>query len=177
MNGIDITIIVLLAIGLIRGIVKGLINELASLLSVILGIVGAYHFAGELEHFLRKWFDWDAEYLQLFAFMLVFFAIIVTVTLIGKAITRLLSYVALGLVNRILGGVFGCIKIGLVLLVVGVIFMTLNQGEMLVKKDKLNESITYVFIEKKIMTYLPSLVEFAKENNYIPEETEIDIVN
>lgn len=176
MNGIDIAILVILSIGLIRGAVKGLINELASLLSVILGIIGAYHFSEELQIHLKKWFDWDPKYLQLFAFILVFIGIIVAVTLIGKAITKLVSYVALGLVNRILGSVFGVLKVGLIILVLGVIFMTLNQGELLVKKEKLDESVAYSFIEINIIKYLPGLVEFAKENNYIPQETEVDII-
>jgi membrane protein required for colicin V production len=177
MNGIDVAISILLIIGLVRGLVKGFVNELASLLSVILGIIGAYHFAEALKVYLEEWFDWDTEYLQLFAFIIVFVSIIIAVTLVGKAVTKLVSYIALGLVNRLLGGVFGTLKVALVLLVVGVIFMTLNQSEVLVKKDKLDQSIAYVLIEEKIIKYLPSLVEFAKENNYIPEETEIDIVN
>lgn len=177
MNGIDIVISVILAVGLIRGVVKGFINELASLLSVILGVFGAYYFADTLQVYFKKWFDWNVEYIQLFAFIIVFISIVIAVTLIGKAVTKLVSYIALGLINRMLGGVFGAFKVALILLVVGIIFMTLNQNEILVKKDKLYESTAYTLIEQNTIRYLPSLVEFAKEKNYIPEETEIDLVN
>lgn len=175
MNGIDIAIGVLLAIGIIRGAVKGFINELASLVSVVAGIIGAYHFSSTIEAYLEQWFDWGSDYTQLAAFIITFIAIVAVITLIGNTLTKLVHYVALGIVNRLFGAVFGALRVVIVLLVVGVIFMSFNQNEFLVKKEKLQESIAYVFIEEKIIKYLPSLVEFAKEKEYISKDVDVKI--
>ena len=172
MNEIDIGIAIILAIGLVRGLMKGFILELTSLLSVILGIVGAFFFADVVESYVLQYLDWDAKYIQLTAFVLTFLIIVILVSLIGKALTKLANAIALGMLNRLAGGVFGLLKMTLIVLVLVLVLNTINKKTgFLENKSVFKDSVTYVFFDDVVEEYLPDLVTYAKENDLLlPEE-------
>ena len=172
MNEIDIGIAIILAIGLVRGLMKGFILELTSLLSVILGIVGAFFFADVVESYVLQYLDWDAKYIQLTAFVLTFLIIVISVSLIGKVLTRLANAIALGMLNRLAGGVFGLLKMTLIVLVLVLVLNTINKKTgFLENKSVFKDSVTYVFFDDVVVEYLPDLVTYAKENDLLlPEE-------
>ena len=122
MNVFDIVIAALLIFGFVRGVMKGLFVEVASLAALIGGVYGAIHFSYFIGDFLKEAVSWDQEYVSLAAFAGTFITIIVTIALLGKMLTKLADFAALGIINKILGGVFGAIKIGLILSVVFIFF-------------------------------------------------------
>ncbi len=122
MNVFDIVIAALLIFGFVRGVLKGLFVEVASLAALIGGVYGAIHFSYFIGDFLKEAVSWDQEYVSLAAFAGTFITIIVTIALLGKMLTKLADFAALGVINKILGGVFGAIKIGLILSVVFIFF-------------------------------------------------------
>ncbi|GGE40375.1 CvpA family protein [Psychroflexus planctonicus] len=173
MNEIDIGIAIILAIGLVRGLMKGFILELTSLLSVVLGIVGAFSFADVVESYVIQYLDWDAKYVQLTAFVLTFLAIVILVSLIGKALTKLVNAIALGMLNRLAGGLFGLLKMALIVLVLVLIVNTINKKTgFLDNKSVFEDSVTFVFFNDLVEAYLPDLVSYAKENDMLPDEEE-----
>ena len=173
MNEIDIGIIIILVIGLVRGLMKGFILELTSLLSVVLGIVGAFAFADVVEGYVIQYLDWDAKYIQLTAFILTFLAIVILVSLIGKALTKLANAIALGMLNRLLGGFFGLLKMALIVLVLILIVNTINKKTGFIDhKSVFENSITFNFFNNLVDAYLPDLVSYAKENDMLPADAE-----
>ena len=68
--------------------------------------------------------------------------------IIAKILTKLLKIIALGLLNRIIGSVFGVIKTILLLCIVVFIFSNINRVISIIETEKLNQSFFYPKIEK-----------------------------
>ena len=163
MNVFDIVIAALLIFGFVRGVMKGLFVEVASLAALIGGVYGAIHFSYFIGDFLKEAVSWDQEYVSLAAFAGTFITIIVTIALLGKMLTKLADFAALGVINKILGGVFGAIKIGLILSVIFIFFGKMNDTISFVKKETLDESILYAPVKKIAPTIFPSIIKNEDE--------------
>lgn len=173
MNTIDIGIGVILAIGLVRGVMKGFVLELTGLLSVFLGAIGAFVYATEVEQYIAPYLDWEVKYIQLTAFILTFLVIATVIALIGKALTKFLNFIALGLLNRIVGGIFGLLKMGIIVFFVVLIISGINKKfDLLKDSEVVKSSIAYAFFDELINVYLPDMIIFAKENDLLPDDTE-----
>ena len=163
MNVFDIVIAALLIFGFVRGVIKGFFVEVASLAALIGGVYGAIHFSYFIGDFLKEAVSWSQEYISLAAFAGTFIIIIVTISLLGEMLTKLADFAALGIINKILGGVFGAIKIGLILSVVFIFFGKMNDTIPFVKKETLNESILYAPVKKIAPTIFPSIIKNEDE--------------
>jgi membrane protein required for colicin V production len=163
MNVFDIVIAALLIFGFARGVMKGLFVEVASLAALIGGVYGAIHFSYFIGDFLKEAVSWNQEYVSLAAFAGTFITIIVTISLLGKMLTKLADFAALGLINKVLGGVFGALKIGLILSVVFIFFGKMNDTIPFVKKETLEESILYAPVKKIAPTIFPSIIKNEDE--------------
>ena len=112
MSVIDIVLGALLLFGLIRGFSKGLFVEIASLLALVLGVYGAIHFSFYVSNYLNPQVDWSEQTMNIVAFAITFVIIVIAISLAGKALTKLADFATLGILNKLLGGVFGALKIG-----------------------------------------------------------------
>ena len=106
MNSIDIVLGIILIYAFYRGIRKGLFATLASLIGLIAGVYGAIHFSHFAANLLSKTLQWSPEIINLTAFGVTFLIILIVVNLAGKILTKIADFAALGLVNKLLGGVF-----------------------------------------------------------------------
>ncbi|MFT4683443.1 MAG: membrane protein required for colicin V production [Urechidicola sp.] len=143
MNTFDIILTALLLFGFIRGLLKGLFVELASLLSLIVGVYGAIHFSYFIGDFLKDSVDWDERYISIVAFAVTFIVIVIVISLLGKLFTKIANFAALGILNKLLGGVFGAVKIGLILSVLLIVFDKLNSTIPFVNKENTEDSVLY----------------------------------
>lgn len=159
MNIFDIIIAALLIFGFVRGIMKGLFVEVASLAALIGGVYGAIHFSYFIGDFLKEAVSWSEEYISLAAFAGTFIVIIVIIALLGKMLTKLADFASLGIINKILGGVFGALKIGLILSIVFIFFGKMNDTIPFIKKETLDESILYEPVKKIAPTIFPSIIK------------------
>jgi membrane protein required for colicin V production len=163
MNIFDIIITALLLFGFVRGLVKGLFVEVASLVALIGGVYGAIHFSYLISNFLKEYVTWNTEYISLAAFAITFIVIIVVISLLGKALTKIANFASLGIINKILGGVFGVLKIGLILSVVFIFFGKMNDTIPFIEKQTLEESILYSPVKKIAPTIFPSIINGENE--------------
>ena len=159
MNTFDIIIAALLLFGFIRGLLKGLFVEVASLAALIIGVYGAIHFSYFAGDWLKDSVDWDEKYITLTAFAVTFVAIVLAIALLGKAFTKLADFASLGILNKILGGVFGALKIGLILSVLFIFFGKMNDTIPFVEKETLEASILYAPVKKIAPTIFPSIIK------------------
>ncbi|WP_417443461.1 CvpA family protein [Joostella sp.] len=143
MNFIDIIIGGLILFGLVRGFMKGLFIEIASLIALVLGIYGAIHFSYFIGDYLKEQVSWDEKYISLTAFAITFILIILAVSLIGKLLTKIANLAALGLLNRISGGVFGGLKIAIILGAILIFIDRSNQTIEFINQKTLENSATY----------------------------------
>ncbi|MDB4767920.1 CvpA family protein [Flavobacteriaceae bacterium] len=115
MSSFDIGLLVLGAFGFYKGYKNGILIELTTLLALILGFYGAQHLASYTARMLHEQFHWNPENLYLIAMGLTFICIVIGVYLLGKALTKVVSMILLGGINKILGGFFGILKIGVII--------------------------------------------------------------
>lgn len=166
MNVFDIIIAALLLFGFVRGLMKGLFVEVSSLAALIGGIYGAIHFSYFSGDFLKTYVSWDEEYISLAAFAITFVIIIIVIALIGKTLTKLANFASLGIINKILGGVFGGLKIGLILSILFIFFGKMNDTIPFVKKETLDTSILYEPVKKIAPTIFPSIIKEGTQEEY-----------
>ena len=159
MNFFDIGIAVLLIFGFVRGVMKGLFVEVASLIALIGGVYGAIHFSYFIVDSLKEYVSWSQEYISLAAFAGTFMVIIITISVLGKMLTKLANFASLGVINKILGGVFGALKIGLILSVVFIFFGKMNNTIPFVNKETLEKSILYAPVKNIAQTIFPSIIK------------------
>jgi len=160
MNIFDIVIIILLLFGFVRGLMKGFFVEIASLLALILGIYGAIHFSYFVADYLKDSVSWEEKYISITAFAITFLVIVILISLLGKILTKMASFVALGIINKLLGGVFGAFKVALILSVLFLFFHGMNDKISYVDEEMLEESIVYKPIKEIVPTIFPF---FTKE--------------
>jgi len=165
MSIIDIVLGALLLFGLIRGAMKGLFVEIASLVALVLGVYGAIHFSGFAAEFLESKVDWNEKTINIVAFAITFVIIVLAISLAGKALTKLADFAALGIINKLAGGVFGALKIGLILSVLLIVFNKLNNTLPFMEKEDLEESILYKPVKSLAPMIFPNLIKSETEEN------------
>ena len=126
MNFIDLIIIAIIGFGIIRGYSKGLIIELSS----FFGIFIAFFIAGNVDNVLSdkvsSFTNANSDLINTICFILIFILSYVLIIYIAKGFTKLAKVVYLGLLNSLLGGVFGGLKLLLILLIIVKIIFSLN---------------------------------------------------
>lgn len=159
MNYLDIVIGGLLLFGLVRGIIKGLFVELAALVAIIAGIYGAIRFSHYVGDYLHDKVNFSPQNMKLIAFAITFVAIIFGVSLLGKILTKLASFAALGFLNRILGGAFGGLKFAMIISAVMMFLGPLNDSLGIIDKETISSSLLY----KPVQSIAPVLYPKIKQ--------------
>ncbi|WP_026933016.1 CvpA family protein [Christiangramia echinicola] len=172
MNTVDIILSLVLLYGLVRGFFRGLLAEVASLIGIIAGIYGAIHLSHFLGDFLSTQLEWRTQYINLISFAITFVIIVVLVSLAGKILTKVAAFAALGIVNKLLGGVFGLIKSAFVASVIIMFFKATNEHIEIVEDQSLEESILYDPVESIAPILLPSIIKQVKERDLLNSNDE-----
>jgi len=162
MGVLDIVLGALILFGLVRGFLKGLFVEAASLISLIAGVYGAIHFSNFAAGFLESKTEWNEKTINIVAFAITFVIIILAIALAGKALTKLADFAALGIINKILGGVFGALKIGLILSVVLIIFDRINNSITFIGEEYIESSALYKPVKGLIPMIFPNILNNNK---------------
>lgn len=159
MNTLDIILAVLLIFGLVKGYFNGFILEIASLASLILGIYISMYFSHFVSSLISNWVDLDSAVTQIIAFGGTFLAVVIGVNLAGKLFTKLAESISLGVLNKILGAVFGLLKIALIVSIVLIVFDGLNKNNRFVEKAKMEESALYEPVKRFGEYLFPKLIK------------------
>jgi membrane protein required for colicin V production len=165
MSVIDIVLGALILFGLVRGFMKGLFVEVASLIALIAGVFGAIHFSNFAADFLSGKFDWGDKTINITAFAITFVIIVMVIALAGKALTKLADFAALGIINKLLGGVFGALKIGLILSVVLIIFNRMNNTIPFVDDEDLEDSVLYKPVKALVPIIFPNILNPKEDDS------------
>src|SRR5665647_1472269 len=123
MNWLDTVIVVILILGLVNGFINGFVKEVSSLAALILGIWGAIKFSTFTAGKLYDYFDMTGQYVGIIAFLITFVIIVIVIHFIGLLVDKFVDKISLGVLNSLLGLVFGVFKTALIL---SVIFTVLN---------------------------------------------------
>ena len=91
--------------------------------------------------------------------------------MIGKILTKIADVAALGMLNQILGGVFGILKIALILSIIFTFFGRVNNTIPFIKQETLDESLLYSPVKKIAPALFPSIIKEDKEGKNINRVT------
>src|SRR5690606_10587388 len=168
MSVIDIVLLGFVLLGLIRGFLKGFFVEVASLVALVAGVYGAIHFSDYAASFFEDSVDWDEKYVNILAFTITFIVIVLAIALAGKALTKLADFAALGILNKLLGAVFGVLKIGLILSILLIVFDNMNNTIPFADEEDLETSVLYKPVKSLAPMLFPSILNKGKD---VDEET------
>lgn len=160
MTGLDIILCCILGYGVFNGVRKGLFVELASLVSLLLGIYIAIKFSGAVGSFFDGHLPDDPKTAAIVAFIITFVGVVIGITLLAKFMTKIADFSGLGLVNRIMGAIFGLLRTVLILSVLLTFFVKINHNNFIAEKKTLDESIFFYPILKVSNVIFPILEEW-----------------
>ncbi|SEK72484.1 membrane protein required for colicin V production [Aquimarina amphilecti] len=169
MNYIDIILGILLLWGLIKGFSKGLFVSLASLVALVAGIYISVHFSHLVGGYLEQYVNWGDGALKLTAFAITFIGVVILISLAGKLLTKIADFASLGILNKLLGAVFGVLKFAFIASVIIIFVDAANRSLHLIKQETLDTSILYTPVKKLAPMVLPNILKDTNEKE--TEET------
>lgn len=170
MSFLDIIIGILLVWGLYKGLKNGLFVEIASLVALIAGIYGAIHFSYITGDYLAQHMNWSEQYMNIAAFLITFFVIILLVNFAGRFLTKIADFAMLGLLNKLAGGIFGTLKVAVILGAMLIFFERLATPLNLINEETKKESVFYTPI-KDIGAFI---FDFVLQDEKAQEELEFN---
>ena len=171
MNYLDIILGILLLWGLVRGLMKGLFVSLASLIALIAGIYIAVHFSHIVGDYLKQYVDWQENAIKLSAFAITFILVVIGISLLGRILTKIADYAALGILNKLLGAVFGLLKFAFIASVILMFVDVINDKITFIDKETKDESLLYEPVRKLAPMILPTILKEVPSNSM--EENEV----
>jgi membrane protein required for colicin V production len=159
MNWLDIVIIVILGIQVFAGLSQGLIKALFGLLGLIVGIYLAGRFHESLGSGLFSFIS-NPDVANIAAFIAILIAVWIIFSIVANILTKLVSFILLGWVNRIGGAIFG--------LLMGALFVSaaLAVWVKFAGTDSIGESFMAAFLLDKfpiILGLLPSQFDSIRD--------------
>ena len=158
-NHWDIILFIPLLFAAWKGFSKGLIIELASIAALIAGVYVAANFSEIVGAQLKSWFELEGTWSGYLAFILTFVGVVFAVYALAKILEKAVNLVALKLVNKLAGLVFGIVKMALILSIVLNIVSWFDHLVPVMSKSEPQNSLLFVPILKSAPTILPILTE------------------
>ena len=155
MNYLDIALIIPLIYGLVQGFSRGIVKEVTSLVSLIIGIYIAINFSFYLDSYLSDFFKDNKELIPIVSFAIVFGATLVIIKTLGFLLEKITNALALGIISKLLGAIFGSIKIAVLL---GALIFFEQKAE-IIPKDVVKESMLKEPIENVLAVLVPEISE------------------
>lgn len=181
-NILGLILLVILAFGLGKGFMSGLVKQAASIAGVILGVVGAWLFAGILAVRLADFVDAPGPMLLSASYFLIFIAVAIACNFAGKMLHNLVSAANLSGLNRVGGGIAGFLKYAIITGILINFYNSLDNEGKIISTETRQKAVLYYPLQQLGERLLPYVEEF-KDNNFRvrperPEEkdsTEVEI--
>ena len=175
MSVLDIVLIAFIGFGFVRGLMNGFFVEIASLVALIAGVYGAIHFSNYAATFIDENSEWNEKTVTVVAFAVTFLIVVLAVALAGKAFTKLADFAALGIVNKLLGAIFGALKMALILSVLLNIFDNMNRAIPLTDEESIADSTLYSPVKSLVPMIFPIILEKKKALEETLEDGSIEM--
>jgi membrane protein required for colicin V production len=107
--------------------------------------------------------SWNPKSIQIVAFILTFILVVIGISFLAKFLTKIANKASLGIVNKVMGSVFGLLKMILMLSVLLSLFQKINFDYTFAKKSTIDNSYFFNPIQKTAEIIYPSIEEWYKE--------------
>lgn len=148
MNLIDSICLIILIYGSYKGFKNGIVGELLSFLGILLGIYLSKTYYPIVDEYLATIFDSTNQLVSLISVILIFSVTIILTKILSKVITKALNVMALGLLNKLIGSIFGLLKYLLILCIITFIFSKANDVFVLIETNKIEKTQIFSKIQK-----------------------------
>jgi len=168
MNFLDYIILALLIWGFIAGFRKGLISILCTLAGTIIGAVLALkhmHTAGD---YLVENLGLGLKLSEFIGFLLIFLVVYIAFFFLGKALSKAVSLVMLGFVNRLSGGIFGMVKY---LVFISVFLSLSNHFKIELLSDEMKASSTVFASVHEVSEFISPEIDKIKGKDFFMDST------
>jgi membrane protein required for colicin V production len=156
---LDLIIVLPIAWGMFRGFRRGFIIEICTLMALILGVYGAATFGEATADYFQANYNTDPKLSLVMAFAILFIGIVIAVFIFGKALEGVVKMVALGLVNKLFGMVFGGLKFALILSGILFVFMGFPATRSLIPDSWIRGSYLYEPVSGLASRIYPALAK------------------
>ena len=165
MNILDIILLICFVPALIQGIRKGFIAQAISIISIVAGIWASARFADVVSAWVAQYITASEQVMKVVAFALILIVVFIILGLVGRLLEGLFNLVLLGWVNRLLGVVFALLKTALIIGLLIIVFTSINDNFHFVQESVLNESVLYPHLKKiafEVFPYVKDMLALVK---------------
>ena len=155
MNYLDIALIIPLVYGLIQGFSRGIVKEITSLVSLVIGVYVAINFSFYLESYLEDLISEHKNLIPIISFAVVFAGALIIIKILGSLLEKITNALALGIISKILGSVFGALKIAVLLAVL----LFFEKKIELIPEEVSKTSLLIEPLEKILVVIIPKITE------------------
>lgn len=160
MNFIDYIILALLIWGFIIGFRKGLIGILCNLAGAIIGALLALKYMQTVGAYLHTELSMNEKFGDFLGFVAIFALIYIGFFILGKSLSKAVSLVMLGFVNRLAGGILGMIKY---LIFMSVMLSLSSHFNIKIVNEELRNSSTVLSSVQSLSDFLSPEIEKIKK--------------
>ena len=146
MNYFDIVLSLGLCWGFYKGYKKGLIKEVFDFIAIVFGVYSAINFSHKIDPLLKAFLFINEVFLPLLSFIICFIGIVLAVKIIAGVIEKIITLMALNLINRLIGAVFGLLKMGFVMSGLILLLNYTNFHFNLIPDNQKKDSVLYPFV-------------------------------
>ena len=168
MYWLDIVLAIPMAWFVYKGFRKGLIFELSSLIGLVVGIYCSIKFS----KYVSTLIGIEGEYSILVAFFITFIAVYLLSLFLGKCVEGLMKMMKMGIMNNILGSVFGLLKCVCMLSVVMYYVVLIDFDKVIITDKTREQSLFYQPIERTGNLLIGTLKDYVQEAKEIRVEKE-----
>ncbi len=173
MNYLDIIIVIFLLYAIIKGFANGLIKEVTNLTGLAIGAYIAINFSSYLYPKVSDLLLGHQEFVPLIAFTTLFVVSVLIIWILGNTLDKLTKILALGLISKILGSIFGGLKI-VIISSFALVFLTQDD---LINHQTQEESVLLVPLQKVSEYIIPKVNKHKNKILDKIEKTEEQIEN
>ena len=163
MNILDIILLICFVPAIIQGLRKGFISQAISLISIVLGVWASSRFSAIVSEWIAQYISASDQVLKIISFTLILIAVFIILGLIGKLLEGIFKLVTLGWVNRVLGLVFALAKAFIIVGILIMVFNSLNDTFELVKPSVMKDSVLYPYINQATNEIFPYIKDLLKK--------------
>ncbi|MCL2040425.1 MAG: CvpA family protein [Bacteroidales bacterium] len=147
---VDIVIVLLLIITAFRGFSKGFVMQLAGLIAMAAGILAAYFFWNASYLMIQQWVEWNHHVLKVIAVIGTTLVVTIVILLLGKLLSKVIHLTPFGILDRLLGVIFGIVRMVLLLSFVIFALLYINPEMQFLQDEYLNQSYLLPYIKSVV---------------------------
>lgn len=164
MQIVDIIMLGLVVLMTIWGMVRGIVRQIGDLAALILGVIGANLWGGNMATILAKHTEWSLILCQILAYIGVFIAIYLTIRIVAGCIKSLTQLVRLGWIDSIAGGLFGAFKTILFVSLLLNLTMLITKDADIWTSPELTQSVCY----ETVKSFAPNVLHHVWQEQTTP---------